>query len=130
MASSTMVPMVGCGALAFRCSQRASFGTQKMLTARYSSGSSGSAPCVPLAFQLGVFVLEGVGDVLEEDEAEHDVLVLGGVHVVAQRVGGGPQLRLEPDRGRALVSVLLAPRHAAPVRMCRAIGTTRAAEAE
>src|SRR5438045_1396399 len=34
----------GWGALAFRCDQRASFGTQKILTARYSSGSSGSAP--------------------------------------------------------------------------------------
>ena len=44
LASSTTVPMVGCGALAFRCPQRASFGTQKMLAARYSSGSSGSAP--------------------------------------------------------------------------------------
>ena len=33
------------GRCAFRCDQRASFGTQKMLTARYSSGSSGSAPC-------------------------------------------------------------------------------------
>jgi 3-oxoacyl-ACP reductase-like protein len=36
--------MVGCGALARRCDQRASCGTQKMLAARYSSGSSGSAP--------------------------------------------------------------------------------------
>src|SRR5436190_10623761 len=45
MASSTSVPIVGCGAFAFRCVQRASFGTQKMLAARYSSGSSGLAPC-------------------------------------------------------------------------------------
>src|SRR5438132_909396 len=45
IASSTRVPMPGCGALAFRCIQRASFGTQKMLAARYSSGSSGLAPC-------------------------------------------------------------------------------------
>ena len=44
IASSTSVPMVGCGALAFRNCQRASFGTQKMLAARYSSRSSGSAP--------------------------------------------------------------------------------------
>src|SRR3989338_6773685 len=44
MASSTSVPMVGCGALALRCCQRASFGTQKMLAARYSSWSSGLAP--------------------------------------------------------------------------------------
>src|SRR5437773_7581042 len=49
IASSTSVPMVGCGALALKCSQRASFGTQKMLSARYSSGSSGSAPCLRCA---------------------------------------------------------------------------------
>ena len=91
--------MVGCGALAFRCAQRASFGTQKMLAARYSSGSSGSAPCARLRFELGVLRLEGVGDVLEEDQAEDDVLVLGRVHVVAQRVGGRPELGLEAEVG-------------------------------
>ena len=48
-----------------------------------------------LRFELGVLRLEGVGDVLEEDQAEDDVLVLGRVHVVAQRVGGGPELGLE-----------------------------------
>ena len=36
---------------------------------------------LPLRFQLGVLGLKGVGDVLEEDQTEHDVLVLGGVHV-------------------------------------------------
>ena len=41
--------------------------------------------------QLGALGLEGVGDVLDEDEAEHEVLVLGGVHVGAQLVGGGPE---------------------------------------
>ena len=41
--------------------------------------------------------LEGVGDVLEEDEAEDDVLVFGGVHVAAHLVGGLPQLLLEPE---------------------------------
>ena len=81
-----MVPMVGCGALAFRCAQRASLGTQKMFSARYSSGSSGSAPCRLLLDEFGVLGLEGIGDVLQEDEAEDDVLVLGGVHVVAQRI--------------------------------------------
>src|SRR5438105_613910 len=45
IASSTRLPMLGWGAFAFRCGQRASFGTQKMLAARYSSGSSGLAPC-------------------------------------------------------------------------------------
>src|SRR4030067_2070703 len=44
MASSIILPEAGCLALAWRCGQRASLGTQKMLKARYSSGSSGSAP--------------------------------------------------------------------------------------
>src|SRR5450830_1316987 len=44
MASSTVRPIVGWGAWAFRWDQRASRGTQKMLWALYSSGSSGSAP--------------------------------------------------------------------------------------
>jgi hypothetical protein len=55
-------------------------------------GSLGS-----LGLQLGVLGLEGVGDVFQEDEAEDDVLVLGSVHVVAQRVGCGPQLRFKPN---------------------------------
>ena len=57
-----------------------------------------------LRVELGVLRLEGVGDVLEEDQAEDDVLVLGRVHVVAQRVGGLP--RASP-RSRALAPLLL-----------------------
>ena len=96
--------MVGCLAWALRCDQRASGGTQKMLSARYSSGSSGSAPCALLGFELRVLLLEGVGDVLEEDQAEDDVLVLGGVHAAAQRVGHLPELGLVADvGGRAVI---------------------------
>jgi hypothetical protein len=40
--------------------------------------------------QLLVLLLEGIGDVLQEEQAENDVLVLGGVHAAAQRVGGFP----------------------------------------
>ena len=43
MASSISLPMVGCLALACRCDQRASFGTQNTFSARYSSGSSAAA---------------------------------------------------------------------------------------
>ena len=46
----------------------------------------------PLGEHLGAVLLEGVGDVLEEDETEDDVLVLGGVHAAAQGVGHAPQL--------------------------------------
>ena len=99
MASSTILPMVGCLALAWRCDQRASGGTQKTFSALYSSGSSGLAPGV-VAFagdELGVVLLEGVGDVFEEDEAEDDVLVFRRVHVVAQLVGGEPELGFEAE---------------------------------
>ncbi len=99
IASSTSWPIVGCRACAFRCAQRASGGTQKMLWARYSSGSSGSAPLRLLGLELGVLLLEGVGDVLEEDQAEDDVLVLGGVHAAAQRVGHLPELGFVADGG-------------------------------
>ena len=43
--------------------------------------------------------LEGVGDVLEEDQSEHNVLVLGGIHVVAELVGRQPELGLKPEIG-------------------------------
>ena len=49
-----------------------------------------------LGCERGVLLLEGVGDVLEEDQAEDDVLVLGRVHVVAQLVGGGQSLASKP----------------------------------
>ncbi len=41
--------------------------------------------------ELRAALVEGVADVLEEDQAEDDVLVLGGVHRRAQLVGGGPE---------------------------------------
>ena len=47
--------------------------------------------------QLGVAQLERVRDVLQEQEAEGDVLVLRGVHVAAQLVGGLPQRGLEAE---------------------------------
>src|SRR5574337_1570045 len=50
-----------------------------------------------LGDELGVLLLEGVGDVLKEDEAEYDMLVLGRVHAAAQRVGHLPQLGFVAD---------------------------------
>jgi hypothetical protein len=38
IASSTSLPMVGCGALAFRCDQRACFGAQKMPAVQQAPG--------------------------------------------------------------------------------------------
>jgi hypothetical protein len=38
-----------------------------------------------------VFLLEGVGNVFEEDQAEDNVFVVGGVEVAAELVGSGPE---------------------------------------
>jgi hypothetical protein len=51
------------------------------------------------SFEPRVPLLEGVRDVIEEDEAEHDVLVLGSVHRAAERVGLLPELDLVADAG-------------------------------
>ena len=47
--------------------------------------------------------LEGVRDVLEEDQAERDVLVVGRLQVLAQLVGGQEQLRLEAEIGAVAI---------------------------
>ena len=47
-----------------------------------------------LSLQLGVGFLKGVGDILQEDETQDDVLVLGGVHTAPQGVGHAPVLGL------------------------------------
>ena len=52
-----------------------------------------------LGEQRGMALLEGVGDVLEEEQAEADVLVLGRVHAAAQRVGHLPELGFVADVG-------------------------------
>jgi hypothetical protein len=53
--------------------------------------------------KLRMMLLESVGDVLEEDEAEYDVLVLRRIHVAAELVGGEPKLRLETGVSRIVV---------------------------
>ena len=57
-----------------------------------------------LGHQRGVLFLKRVGNVFEEDQAENDVLVLGGVQVVAQLVGRLPQRLLKAER-RPVVAV-------------------------
>ncbi len=60
------------------------------------------AAIVPLAGgKLRVMLLERIRDVLQEDQPEHHMLVLGGVHVVPQLIGREPQLRLEAQVRRA-----------------------------
>ena len=52
--------------------------------------------------ELLAVLFEGVGDVLEEDQAQDDVFVLRRVHVVAELVGGQPELGFETDVGGRL----------------------------
>ena len=58
-------------------------------------GPRGRRPLASVGLEFGVLRLERIADVLEEDQAQDDVLVLGRVHVVAQGVGGLPELALE-----------------------------------
>jgi hypothetical protein len=76
--------MVGCGAFALRYDQRASFGTQKILAALYSSGSSGSAPFLRCVSSSACLDSKASDNVLQEDQAEDDVLVLCRIHIVAE----------------------------------------------
>ena len=66
-----------------------------------SVGVFGVGALVALGLEPGVLFLESVGDVLEEDEAEDDVLVFGGVHRAAQGVGHPPKLCFVAQRRRA-----------------------------
>ena len=47
----------------------------------------------------GAAGFKGDGDVLEEDQAEGDVLVVGRLQVLAQLVGGEEKLGLDAERG-------------------------------
>jgi hypothetical protein len=103
IASSTSWPIVGCLAWDLRCGQRG-FGrypedVQRAVFVRIFGIGSLS----PLGVEPRVLLLEGVGDVLEEDQPEHDVLVLGGIHAAAQRVGHPPELGLVTDGGGGAV---------------------------
>jgi hypothetical protein len=48
-------------------------------------------------FEFRVLLLEGIGDVFEENDAEHDVLVFGGVHVGAERIRRAPERGFETE---------------------------------
>jgi len=58
-------------------------------------GSSG-APVFDRCFQITTApVFDRCLHVLEKDESEDYVLILGGVHIAAQLIGGGPHSRFE-----------------------------------
>jgi len=73
-----------------------------------------------LGLKFGVQLFERVGDVLEEDQPEDDVLVFRGVHAAAKRVSHLPELKLHiadisPLEFDFLPLATLSPRVPAPV---------------
>ena len=100
--------MVGCGAWPADATSAPPAEPRRCWRRGTRRGLRGRRPAALLRVQVGVLRLEGVGDVLEEDQAEDDVLVLGRVHVVAQGVRlphsfdskpkGGPFAKRTPRR--------------------------------
>ena len=70
------------------CDQRARFGTKNWC----SSGCSGS---IALGDELLALLVEAVGQPLEEQQAEDEVLVVAAVDRAAQDVGRGPEVAFE-----------------------------------
>ena len=68
----------------------------------------------PFGQDRGMALLEGVGDVLEEDQPEDDMLVFRGVHRAAQRIGHRPQFGLVAGRGAMDSGGAAAPRFRLP----------------
>lgn len=63
----------------------------------------------------GVALFEGVRNVFEEDQAEDDMLVIGGVHIAAKLVGSLPESLFETEVGtvfRRFFGAVFAARHA------------------
>ena len=58
-----------------------------------------------LGEELLAACLERIGDVLQEDESQDDVLVLGRVEVASQLVGSGPERLLEAQPGAVAVAL-------------------------
>lgn len=52
-----------------------------------------------LGFQPRVHFLERIGDVFEEDQAQDDVIVFGGIHAAAERVCHAPEFGFIADIG-------------------------------
>ncbi len=61
---------------------------------------------VALGLEASAVGLKSVGDVLEEDKPQHDMLILGGVHGAAQGVSGRPELGLEAQCSTVLFTPL------------------------
>ena len=112
MASSTILPMVGLlGAVLQVGPARGGRHPEDVLGSVFVRVFGIGAGVVAFAGdELGVVFLEGVGDVFEEDEAEDDVLVFRRVHVVAQLVGGEPELGSKPMLAELLRGFLRFPR--------------------
>lgn len=101
IALSISLPMFGCSALSWRCFPASLRRHPEHVLGAVLVGILGIRPRV-LALaseQLREEFLERVADVLEEDQAEYCVILLGRIHVVAEFIGCQPLFRLEPKVG-------------------------------
>jgi len=62
-----------------------------------------------LGLKPGMHLLEGVGDVLQEDQTEYDVLVFCDVHAAAQGIGHSPKFGLVAHVGTVAVGSTTRP---------------------
>ena len=97
MELSRSLPICGSLARPWRKDQRASGGTQKTFSAKYSSRSSGSAPFS--CFSAACFSSKASEMYLRKIRPRTTCLVFRGVEVAAQLVCRGPERRLEAKRG-------------------------------
>ena len=52
-----------------------------------------------LGLERNEFLHERIGDVFEENQAQDDVFIFGGIHIAAQLIRGGPELILKAKAG-------------------------------
>ena len=102
IASSMVLPMVGC--LALSCREPA--GLAWAPRRRFPPGTLPGLRRRPVVLQQRFALsLESVGDVFEEDQTEGNMLVIGRLHVAPELVGRGPELCFKPEL-RTAVGVL------------------------
>ena len=98
MASSTSVPNSGLRRARFQVRPTCFLRHPEDIYGAVLVGVFGVGALCFLRFEFGVLRLEGIGDVLEEDQAENNMLVLRRVHIVTQRVGRRPEFLASKPR--------------------------------
>src|SRR6266498_1505750 len=95
IAASSVLPMVGCLASPCRYHHRASRGTQNTFSGQILVAVLRIR--ARLALERLMPLLKRVRDVLQEDQPENDMLVLGRVQIAAQLICCQPQRRFKAE---------------------------------